>query len=250
MIAHGGQGGALRYALCAVSLCLGVGSAQADAQRPVSAPSAGAVLHASGLDIGLPTTRGAGDGPHTYELDLNAVTPAAQTRLGGRSGRLRLSIDCKRSLFRAERLLVFRGPDRSGGEEDVRLPDEWVKGVRGTYLPALGAKLCASSDDAPASSGETKSASSPSGAANATVQLGSFTSSAAAEAAWIALTRRDKTAGRRTHQVETARVGQSRVYRLLVATRSSEEADELCRGTLAMKQPCMVRQSPKRSNGR
>lgn len=245
MIAAGARGRAARSALRALCLCAGVGSAGAGERHPGgSAPDVGPVLRSAGLEIRLPRTREGGDGVHTYDLEMDAVTPAAQSRLGGRSGLLRLSIDCRRSLFRAERLSVFAGPQRSGPLEEVRLPNEWVRGVRGTYLPALSARLCDTDDAAAASGRETTSAPPAAPGNNATVQLGSFKSEAAAELAWTDMARRDKAAGRRPHQVEAARVGQTRAYRLLAAAQTAEEANALCRRMRAARRPCLVRQAP------
>ena len=91
-------------------------------------------VRVGGLEVTIGAEAAGPPGVRTFELELEPVTASAQARLKGRSAKLRLSVRCEPSVFRAENFRVYAGPHGSGAEEAVALPDEWLRGNEAATL--------------------------------------------------------------------------------------------------------------------
>ena len=190
-------------------------------------------VRVGGLEVAIGAETAGPQGVRTFDLGLEAATASAQARLRGRSAKLRLSVRCEASVFRAENFRVYAGPHGSGAEEAVALPDEWLRGGRGSDLPQLKTALCAQVTGA-------GSPGPPPTASDVRVQLGSFPSRAAAKAAGERLVARLGRPAITGLAIDAGRASGAAVYRLTIRTPDRPTARAFCVRVRAAGAECLV----------
>ena len=138
----------------AYPLCLLLMAAPASAA--LATPSDTGVIAKDGVEVSILPTVAPAAGPASVipaSLDIEARTDDAARRMGYRSVRGLINVDCRRSANRFVEMVGYRQAGLKGPGVPSAVSGAWVRPGADSYMAAVTARICAGAAAAPADSG-------------------------------------------------------------------------------------------------